>query len=179
MSVGLEKTGKQSNLNSIVVVAVLIAIGAALRLFAPPAFGITPNFVISMYCLAILLTKPKFSGALAIGIVGGVVSMLTSKSAIPYLNLITEPAGAIACYCIARYLPDMKLSNYLLKPILATFLGTIVSGGIYIFITKVVLIWKVAAALSAFGMVVIPTALANTVIAYVLFLPTSRILNKS
>ncbi|MEN6462400.1 MAG: tryptophan transporter, partial [Syntrophomonas sp.] len=97
----LEVTGqKNTKLVSVIVTAVLIGIGAALRSFAPPIFTITPNLVIAMYCLAIILVRPKMSGALVIGIVGGVVSMLTSKSPNPYLNLITEPAGALACYLI-------------------------------------------------------------------------------
>ncbi|HWJ02672.1 MAG TPA: tryptophan transporter [Verrucomicrobiae bacterium] len=167
---------KKSNLTSLIVIAVLIGIGAALRVFAPPIFGITPNFVIAMYCLAILLTRPKLGGALAIGLVGGIVSMLTSKSAVPYINLLSEPTGALVCFLVANALSNAKISKLLLRPVLATFLGTVASGGLFVFITKVILVWKVAAAASAFGLVVIPTALANTVIAYALYLPTQKVL---
>ncbi len=177
MQTPLENVGRKSNLSSIAIIAVLIAIGAALRMFVPPAFGITPNFVIAMYCLAILLTRPTLSGALVIGLVAGVVSMLTSKSAIPYLNLISEPTGAFVAYLIIRILPKGKVSEYFFKPILATFLGTLASGSVYVFITKVLLVWKVAAALSAFTFVVLPMAVVNAVIAYVLFLPAQKLLN--
>ena len=170
---------KDSNLTSLALVAVLIGIGAALRVFAPPIFGITPNFVIAMYCLAILLTRPKLSGALAIGLVGGIVSMLTSKSAIPYLNLISEPVGALACYLVINSLFKVRFSENILKPVLATFLATLASGGVFVFITKVLLVWKLGAALSIFGVVVLPTAVANTVIAYVLYLPTKKLLKAS
>lgn len=156
MQTPLENVGQKSSLSSIAIVAVLIAIGAALRMFVPPVFGITPNFIIAMYCLAILLTRPKLSGALVIGLVAGVVAMLTSKSAIPYLNLISEPTGAFVAYLMIQVLPTAKLSEYFLKPVLATVLGTLASGGVYVFITQVLLAWKVAAALSAFAFVVLP-----------------------
>jgi hypothetical protein len=58
------------------VVAVLIAIGAVLRMFTPPIAGITPNFVIAMYCIAILLVRPNIGGAIGIGLVGGAVAMM-------------------------------------------------------------------------------------------------------
>lgn len=177
MQTSLETVGKKSALSSIAIVAVLIAIGAALRIFVPPFFGITPNFVIAMYCLAILLTRPTLGGALAIGVVGGVVCMLTSKSAIPYLNLISEPIGALVAYLMVRVLPGVKISEFLIKPILATFLGTLASGSVYVFITKVLLVWKVAAALSAFTFVVLPMSVINAMIAYVLYLPAQKVLN--
>lgn len=173
-----EVTGqKNNNLVSVVVVAVLIAIGAALRLFVPPAFGITPNFIIAMYCLAILLTRPKLSGALAIGIVGGAVSMLTSKSAVPYVNLVSDLVGAFVCYLIVALLPKAKAAELFIKPVLGTFMGTVASGGVFVFITKVILVWKVAAAMSAFTFVVLPTALVNCIITYILYLPTKRVFN--
>ncbi len=163
------------------LVAVLIAIGAVLRMFSPPIAGITPNFVIAMYCLSILLIRPNIGGALGIGLVGGAVAMMFSKSPIPYLNLISEPAGALACALIVRYLPEMSLGGYSFKPTLATTVGTLVSGLVYITLNfkfalhlppeKMMVAWK-----AAFVMVVIPVTAINAVMAQILYLPAKKFL---
>ena len=74
--------GRMARSKQLALVAVLIAIGAVTRMFTPPIAGITPNFVIAMYCLAILLIRPNPGGAI-IGLVGGAVTMMFSKSPIP------------------------------------------------------------------------------------------------
>lgn len=163
------------------VIAVLIAIGAVLRMFTPPIAGITPNFVIAMYCIAILLIRPNLAGAIGIGLVSGAVAMMFSKSPIPYLNLFSEPAGALACALIARYLPELNLSKYSFKPILATTIGTLVSGLLYITLNfkfalnlppdKMIIAWK-AACIS----VVIPVTVINAVLVQILYLPAKKFL---
>lgn len=161
----------------IAVVAVLIAIGAVLRMFTPNVAGITPNFVIAMYCLAILLIRPGIGGALGIGIVGGAVCMLFSKSPIPYLNLITEPAGALACAFLTRYMPELSVKNYAFKPGVATVVGTLVSGLTYITLNfTVALKMPFAAWVTALVSVVIPVAVINAVLAQILYLPAKRVL---
>jgi len=52
----VERKGLQAV--DVAVIAVLLAVGAVLRMFTPPFFGITPNLIIGMYCLAILLLRP-------------------------------------------------------------------------------------------------------------------------
>jgi len=159
------------------VVAMLLAIGAVLRAFTPPLFGITPNFVIAMYCLAILLVRPGFGGALGIGLVGGALCMVLSKSPVPYLNLITEPIGALACVLIVRYLPELTLKRYAFKPIVATTVGTLASGTSYITLNFFVFLnmpfeaWQ-----AAFLGVVIPVTLINAVLTQLLYAPSKRFL---
>lgn len=165
---------KNTRLMSIIIAAVLIGIGTVLRTFVPPIMGMTPNLMIAMYCLAILLVRPNFSGALAIGVVAGVISMMTSKSPIPYLNLATEPLGAIACYALVRILPDANVFRYFLKPVLATFLGTVASGTLYVALNKIFLGWPMAQAVTVFFSIVLTTAAANTLISYVIYLPANR-----
>ena len=60
----IERRGLQAV--DVAVVAVLLAVGAVLRMFVPPFAGITPNFIIGMYCLAILLLRPLTVGLLAL-----------------------------------------------------------------------------------------------------------------
>lgn len=161
----------------IAVVAVLLAIGAVLRMFAPPIAGITPNFVIAMYCLAIVLVRPDVRGALAIGLVGGAVAMLFSKSPIPYLNLVSEPLGALACVLTVRVLPELKIRNLSLKPIAATAVGTLISGGLYVTLNfSIALKMPPEALLAAFIGVVAPVTVANAVIAQLLYAPSKSFL---
>lgn len=165
----------------VAVVAVLIAIGAVLRMFSPQIAGITPNFIIAMYCLAILLIRPKIGGALGVGLVAGAVSMIFSKSPIPYLNLISEPAGAIICALMARYLPEMSVKNYSFKPALCGAFGTLISGLVYITLNfkfalhlspeKMMLAWN-----TAFIGVVLPVTAINAVLNQVLYLPAKKFL---
>lgn len=168
---------KMSRTKEIAVVAFLIAIGAVLRMFSPAILGITPNFIIAMYCLAILLIRPKIGPALGIGIVAGAVSMIFSKSPIPYLNLASEPAGAIVCALLARYLPELSISKYSFKPALTTLFATLVSGGIYVVLNfQLALHLPVAAMQAAFVGVVIPVAAINMFIAQALYAPVKKFL---
>ncbi|WP_006520321.1 tryptophan transporter [Desulfoscipio gibsoniae] len=161
----------------IAVVAFLIAIGAVLRMFSPAILGITPNFIIAMYCISILLLRPKLGAALGIGIVAGAISMIFSKSPIPYLNLFSEPAGALMCALLTYYLPEFSIKKYSFKPCLATFLGTLVSGGLYIILNfQLALHLPPAAMKAAFIGVVIPVALINMVMAQALYAPIRKYL---
>ncbi|HWR55962.1 MAG TPA: tryptophan transporter [Negativicutes bacterium] len=165
----------------VAVAAVLIAIGAVLRMFSPQIAGITPNFVIAMYCLSILLIRPKLGGALGIGLVAGAVAMMFSKSPIPYLNLITEPVGAIVCALVVRYLPEIALRGYSFKPIFCAILGTLASGTLYIFLNakfalhlppeQLMLAFK-----APFIGVVLPVTAINAVLNQVLYLPAKQFL---
>jgi len=172
---------KMARTKQVAVVAVLLAIGAVLRMFSPQIAGITPNFIIAMYCLSILLIRPNLGGALGIGLVAGAVAMIFSKSPIPYLNLISEPVGAITCALIVRYLPEMSLGNYSFKPTLVGTFGTLLSGLVFITLNfkfalhlppeKIMVAWK-----AAFIMVVLPVTAINAVLAQILYLPAKKFL---
>ncbi|MCW2276959.1 tryptophan transporter [Heliophilum fasciatum] len=158
------------------VVAMLIAIGAVLRMVSPSIFGITPNFVIAMYCLSIILIRPKLGEALAIGLVGGAVSMISSKSPIPYINLITEPAGAIACAIAVAAMARVKFGSFNFMPLAATVIGTLVSGTLYVVINKIALGLPPAVAQGAFISVVLPVTFFNAIIAQAIFVPAKKLL---
>ncbi|WP_031514636.1 tryptophan transporter [Desulfofalx alkaliphila] len=167
-----------SRSKSIAVVAILIAIGAVLRMFSPNILGITPNFIIAMYCLAIVLLRPGIGGTLGIGFVAGAVCMIFSKSPIPMLNLITEPAGALACLLVVKMIPDLqKMKGYSFKPIVATLIGTLVSGAIYVVLNfHFALKMPMAAMQAAFVGVVVPMMFINAVMAQALYAPAKKFL---
>ena len=58
----------------LILIAVLLAAGAVLKLTVASFLsfaGMKPNFVIAMYCLAIILTRPKLPQAIIIGLIAG------------------------------------------------------------------------------------------------------------
>ena len=79
------------------VSTLLLAIGTILHLVSPSVAGVTPNWTIATYCVAICLTKPSYRQALGIGLVAALINVLTSKSGFPYGNLVSEPLGALTC----------------------------------------------------------------------------------
>ena len=67
---------KQAGLSTqdLILIAVLLAAGAVLKLTVGSllsSMGMKPNFVIAMYCLAIILTRPKVGQAVVIGLLAG------------------------------------------------------------------------------------------------------------
>ncbi|HEX3046550.1 MAG TPA: tryptophan transporter [Bacillota bacterium] len=183
MSTGVEtRVVEKKGLKAVdvAVIAVLLAVGAVLRMFTPPFFGITPNLIIGMYCLAVLLLRPKFGPIIGIGLVAAAVCQLTTKSLIPYLNFISEPVGAIAVGLLAM----IKLEAGFLKvvrPFLITFLGTLVSGFTYISIFKGLTLFITVAKNPAYAyltLVVVVTAVANAILATVLYFPLKAALRR-
>ncbi|WP_242855784.1 tryptophan transporter [Ruminiclostridium josui] len=82
-------------ISDVILVGVLLATGAVLKFFVGSMFnaGMKPNFVIAMYCLAILIIKPKLSEAIIIGIIAGAICQVLPGT--PYINLISEPLGTL------------------------------------------------------------------------------------
>lgn len=164
----------------VAVVAILLAVGAVLRMFIPPFVGITPNFVIGMYCLAILLLRPRIAGIIGIALVAAGVCQVTSKSLIPFLNFISEPVGAIVVGVFALIKAEFGVLKYI-RPFVITFLGTAASGFTYISIMIQVLTMngKNAPAFAALTGVVIITAVVNAALVTVLYFPLKAALNRS
>lgn len=163
----------------VAVVAVLLAVGAVLRMFMPPlVVGITPNFVIGMYCLAILLLRPKITGIIGIGLVSAAVCMVTTKSVIPFLNFVSEPLGAIAVGLLV-VIPEIGILKYI-RPFLITLIGTAVSGFSYVSIMIYLLTMggKAAPTFAALSSVVLITALVNSILASILFFPLKAALRR-
>lgn len=81
----------------ITITTLLLAIGVILRMVSPNIGGISLNWNIVMYCLAILLCRPTIKQGFGIGLVSGIIAMMTSKAALPYANLISDPLAATIC----------------------------------------------------------------------------------
>ena len=126
----------------VTVSTLMLALGTILHLVSPSFAGITPNWMIAAYCVAILLTKPSVSQTLGIGLVAALIEVLTSKSGFPYGNLLSEPAGALVITFISHTMTSMKIGkigSFEITPIVGSFFTTVVSGGIF-----VTLLWQIA-----------------------------------
>lgn len=176
-----ETTKQEISVVDITLVAVLLAAGAVLRLFAPPVFGITPNFVIVMYCLAIMLVKPKFTELIGISLVAAAVCHFTTKSMIPYINFLSEPVGAVVAYSITRIPMNFSISKISFKPAVVTLLGTVASGLVYVTTLKFLILFISTPKNPAYlGLltVVFTTAAANTIIAQLIYTPIKAAIGK-
>ena len=86
--------------------------------------GMKPNFIIAMYCLAILLIRPKLIEGIIIGLLAGIICQFFPGT--PYINIASELLGAAAMVLLMK-LP-LKAGSFDLRPIVCTFLSTLVSG---------------------------------------------------
>ena len=169
----------------IAIVGILLAVGAIARLIATALVPspIVPNFVIVFYCLAIMLIAPRFKEALGIGIVGGIISALISHSLFPPANLISEPIGALVFLALKD---KMKVA-----PAVSTLIATVASGITFVLIVMVLvmvapgMLYKAFTASSLYAFftmmvitIILPTAILNTIVAQILYLPAARVLSR-
>jgi len=164
------------------IIGILLAIGAIVRYLSLMIPGpIVSNLVIAFYCLAVILVIPTFKEALGIGIVAGIICAMVSHSIFPPGNLISEPVGALVCL-----LTFLLLRNHIaISPGIATFLGTLASGCTFVAVAMLMMAPAIASnygTMAAFTATIIPivvlTAVANGIIAQILFIPASRALQR-
>ncbi len=167
--------------SDLILVAVLLAAGAVLKLTVGTVinfFGMKPNFIIAMYCLAILLTRPaRLTAALGqaavIGILAGAVCQFLPGT--PWLNFISELLGALVMALLAR-LP-LRLGKADLSASVSTFLATIVSGSAFV-ACLFAFLHAATKSLAAYVPIVFFTALINAVIVQLLYIPLKAVLKK-
>jgi hypothetical protein len=170
-----EKKGLQ--IKDILLISILLASGAVLKLFVPNLGGMKPNFIIAMYCLTILLIKPRLLEAAIIGLLAGAISQILPAQ--PFINFASELTGALAMCLLARI--PMEKIKIPIKPTICTFFSTLVSG--FTFIGVMYLLYFFGnnvrpAALTLFLTVVLGTAAINAIIVQVLYIPLKLALKK-
>lgn len=174
-----KKTGL-SSVSNLVLVGVLLAAGAVLKLTLTQifqGFGMKPNFVIAMYCLAILLIKPKVYEGAIIGILAGAICQFFPGT--PYINLVSELVGGVVMVLLMKI--PMKIGKFDLHPIVCTALSTLVSG--FAFVGVMYAAFYAGASvtptpLALFMGIIFGTAAINAVIVQILVLPLKAALRK-
>lgn len=162
---------------SLILVAILLAAGAVLKMTVGTVInfgGMKPNFIIAMYCLAILLVRPKLGQAAVIGLLAGAICQVLPGT--PYLNFASELLGALVMGALT--LVPMKLGRLDVQAPVATFVATVVSGSAY---TVCLFLFTGAevSAMVAYVPIVLCTAVINTVIVQALYLPLRKVLKKN
>ena len=177
-TVATDQTAKKGlTTQDLILIAVLLAAGAVLKLTVASlfaSFGMKPNFIIAMYCLAIILTKPKVGQAVIIGLIAGLICQLPMLNATPGLNIISELLGALVCGLLIKV--PMKIGGKAdVNPFVNTFLSTVVSGGSFALMAIYINVINnpnsettVAAALVAYTAIVLGTATVNSILNQIL-----------
>ncbi|WP_138295253.1 tryptophan transporter [Clostridium sp. BSD2780061688b_171218_E8] len=163
---------KGLGVSEILLIGILLAAGAVLKFFVGSVinFGMKPNFIIAMYCLVMLLIRPKVYEAAIIGLLAGAICQFFPGQ--PYINIASELVGAVAMVLLMKI--PMKIGKFSLAPVVCTFLATLVSG--FAFIGIMYLMYYTGAditptPLAAFMAIIFGTATINAVIVQVLFPP--------
>jgi len=160
-----------ANVQNLILVGVLLAAGAVLKFFLSSYFTVMkPNFVIAMYCLAILLIRPTLLEGAIIGILAGI--MCQFFPGLPYINLASELVGAVAMVLLLR-LP-LQIGKLDLRPAVCTVLSTLCSGFTYVGVMYAMFYAGaniVPTPLAMFMGIIFGTAALNAVIVQVLYLP--------
>lgn len=173
------KQGQGLTISSLVLVAVLLAAGAILKLTLGSVLsfaGTKPNFIIAMYCLAILLARPKPTQAMVIGLIAGLICQIPMMNATPLLNIPAELLGAFAMGLLS--LIPMKLGKLDFNPLVATFLSTVVSGYTFVLLLALVNGIAIPVALVTYAVMVFGTAVFNSILVQVLVVPLRKVLKK-
>lgn len=159
----------------ITITTLMLAVGTILHLVSPSVGGVTPNWTIATYCVAICLTKPTYKQALGIGLVAALVNILTSKSGFPYGNLISEPLGALTCTCIVKNLAGIRIKGHSCLPVLTGFAATCISGGAFVTILKFVMNLPTVVYITAMLPLVVIIGLLNAIVTPIMYFPALRL----
>ncbi len=156
--------GRPLSTQDLILIAVLLAAGAVLKLTVASFLsfaGMKPNFVIAMYCLAIILTRPKVGQSLIIGLLAGLMCQISLLNATPLVNIPSEALGALACGLLIRI--PLKLN-----PLVSTFLSTVVSGYTFALLVGTMNGLSLPVILITYAVMVFGTGLFNAILVQIL-----------
>lgn len=160
----------------LILIAVLLAAGAVLKLTVSSFLtfaGMKPNFMIAMYCLAIILTRPRVYQAGIIGLITGFISQIPMLNATPLVNIASELVGALVCgILLAAFLRVAKGNASLhnvVSPFIVTFVATVFSGYVFALIVGSAMNGlPVAAVFVTYAVMVFGTAALNAILVAIL-----------
>lgn len=164
------------SVTSLILLAILVAAGIILNITLGNALamtGIKPQFVIAAYTLAILVANAKLGEAAIYGLISATIIQISTS--IPGLNFVTELAGALVACLVARV--ALRTGKLNATPLVAGFVATLVSGGLFAVLGSVLMGADVATALVKVP-VVLGTAVFNAVVVQALIVPIRAALRR-
>ena len=173
-------------IQDLILIAVLIAAGAVLKLTVSSFLtfaGMKPNFMIAMYCIAIILTRPNLIQSACIGLLVGLVSQIPLLNATPLVNFASELVGAVVCCLLVSIFSRVASRNSLVQnvavPAVITFVSTIFSGYTFAMIVGVTVSGlEPRAVFGVYAVMVFGTAAMNCVVAAILVPVLRKVLKK-
>lgn len=165
-------------LRDIIFISVLLAAGAVLKFFAGSMFTVVkPNFIIAMYCLAMLIIRPGLKESVIIGLLSGIICQLFPGT--PYVNIVSEMVGAVCMFFLIKI--PMNVGKFSLSPIITTFISTLASGFTFILIVYLALYSGADVSpmpLKLFCGIIFGTAAINSIIVQILYIPLKLAIKK-
>lgn len=165
------------DVQSLVLLAVLLAAGFILNFTVGKAISgisgglISPEFIISAFCLTILVVRPNVGQALVIGLISAAVIQITTTS--PFIDFAAEGVAAVLMALIVR--AGMKSPAKKAIPLIGSFVTTVVSGVIFMLI-KIAMVGAAGELAAAMLPVVLLTGIFNAVLVQALYLPIRKAL---
>ena len=169
------------DVRALVLLAILLAAGFILNFTVGKAISsisggmISPEFIISAFCLTILVVRPNIGQALVIGLISAAVIQITTTS--PFIDFAAEGIAAMLMAGIV----NAAGAKGEIKPavaIVATFVTTFVSGAIFMVI-KMAMLGVVGELAAAMLPVVALTAVFNAILVGALYVPIKKALKLS
>ena len=180
-TIAVEPEAKQGlTTQDLILIAVLLAAGAVLKLTVASFLsfaGMKPNFVIAMYCLAIILTRPKLPQSIAIGLIAGIMCQIPMLNATPLVNIPSEVLGALACGLLI-HIPLKIAGKVDINPLVTTFLSTVVSGYTFAIIVGLMNGLALPIIFVTYAVMVFGTATFNAILVQILTPLLRKVLKK-
>ena len=165
------------DIKALVLLAVLLAAGFILNFTVGKAIStisagtIAPEFIISAFCLTILIVRPNAVQALIIGLVSAAVIQITTTS--PGIDFVAEGIAAVVMALIVN--AGMKTGAKAVIPTVGTFVTTFLSGAIFMVI-KMAMMQFDTSLVSLMLPVVALTAVFNAILVGALYPPIKHAL---
>lgn len=163
------------DIQSLVLLAVLLAAGFILNFTAGKAISavsggaIAPEFIVSAFCLAILVIRPTIPQALVIGLISAAVIQITTSS--PGIDFVAEGIAAVAMASIVNVGARTPARN--LVPVVGTLITTFLSGMIFM-VVKMALMGFAGELAAVTTPVVTVTAVFNAILVGALYQPVKQ-----
>lgn len=165
------------DIKALTLFAILLAAGVILNLTVGKALAgisagmLAPEFIISSFCLTILVVRPNVGQALIIGLIAAVVIQISASVKGP--DFVAEGVAAMVMALIVQF--GMKTAAKPVIPAVGTFVTTALSGMIYALIVPLF-----AQAASGLFFVMLPvvllTAVFNGILVGALYIPVKKAL---
>jgi hypothetical protein len=165
------------NTRILVILSLLVGIGTVLHFIMPPIYGVTPDMMLAMMFIGIMLF-PKLKYVSVLAIATGILSGLTTNAPGGQIaNVIEKPLTALIFFALFLLVKDRFHIN-IAAPVL-TAVGTMISGAIFLSLALYVIGLMDGVFFYAFVAVVLPAAGLNTILMVIIYPVIQQIMKRS